>query len=190
MTLCSDEVLYLPVTTEITSLPQLTPEGLPLALARRAAEETRMTRAAAELAERGEAVTSRALAQAAHISLNTACTWLRQRETGALESTPALSVLHYSSYSTSDNTATIPTAATTADFSSGIPTPAEALESEPIARERASSALALTPAGVCPAASHQMLWRWAAGAWHCPMCDTSSQSERVVWALDCGARPS
>ena len=30
-------------------------------------------------------MTSRALAAAAHISLNTACTWLRQRETGALE---------------------------------------------------------------------------------------------------------
>src|SRR5215467_11723786 len=79
VTLCADEVLYLPVTTEITSLPQLTPEGLPLALARRASEVTRMARAAAGLEERGEVVTSRALAEAAHISLNTACTWLRQR---------------------------------------------------------------------------------------------------------------
>ena len=55
VTLCADDILYLPVTTEITSLPQLTPEGLPLALARRAAEETRMATAAAELEERGEA---------------------------------------------------------------------------------------------------------------------------------------
>ena len=46
VTLCADEILYLPVTTEITSLPQLTPEGLPLALARRAAEQTRMVKAA------------------------------------------------------------------------------------------------------------------------------------------------
>src|SRR6516162_7654366 len=82
VTLCAEEILYLPVTTEITSLPQLTPEGLPLALARRAAEATRMARAAQALEERGEAVTSRALAAAAHISLNTACTWLRQHETG------------------------------------------------------------------------------------------------------------
>jgi hypothetical protein len=66
--LCADEVLYLPVTTEITSLPQLTPEGLPLVLARRAAEQARMVKAAAELEERGEAVTSRSLAAAAHIS--------------------------------------------------------------------------------------------------------------------------
>jgi hypothetical protein len=41
------------VTTEITSLPQLTPEGLPLALARRAAQVSRMARAVAELEERG-----------------------------------------------------------------------------------------------------------------------------------------
>ena len=104
VTLCADDVLYLPVTTEITSLPQLTPEGLPLALARRAAEQTRMARAAQALEERGETVTARAVAAAAHISHNTACTWLRSRETGALESTAALSVLQYSSHSISDNT--------------------------------------------------------------------------------------
>ena len=102
VTLCAEEILYLPVTTEITSLPQLTPEGLPLALARRAAEETRMARAVAKLEERGEPVTSRAVAAAAHISMNTACTWLRQRETGAMETAPALSVLQYNPYSTSD----------------------------------------------------------------------------------------
>src|ERR1051326_6666906 len=88
VTLCAEDILYLPVTTEITSLPQLTPEGLPLALARRAAEETRMAKAAAELEARGETVTSRALAAAAHISLNTACTWLRSRETGIQETEP------------------------------------------------------------------------------------------------------
>src|SRR5215472_6034574 len=49
VTLCADEILYLPVTTEITSLPQLTPEGLPLALARGAAEHARMARAATDL---------------------------------------------------------------------------------------------------------------------------------------------
>ena len=62
-TLCADDVLYLPVTTEITSLPQLTPEGLQLALARRAAEDTRMAKAVADLEERGEAVTARAWPQ-------------------------------------------------------------------------------------------------------------------------------
>jgi hypothetical protein len=98
VTLCADEVLYLPVTTEITSLPQLTPEGLPLALARRAAEETRMVKAVADLEERGEAVTSRALAAAAHISLNTACTWLRQREAGISDAVPMVSVLRVLSF--------------------------------------------------------------------------------------------
>lgn len=68
VTLCAEEVLYLPVTTEITSLPQLTPKGLPLALARRAAEHARMVKAVTDLEERSEAVTSRSLAEAAHIS--------------------------------------------------------------------------------------------------------------------------
>src|SRR5215831_10736380 len=92
VTLCADDILYLPVTTEITSLPQLTPQGLPLTLARRAAEQTRMAKAAAELEERGEAVTSRALATAAHISLNTACSWLQSRETRTEGPLGALSV--------------------------------------------------------------------------------------------------
>jgi hypothetical protein len=93
VTLCAEDILYLPVTTEITILPQLTPEGVPLALARRAAEQTRMARAAQALVERGEALTARAVAAAAHISMNTACTWLRSRETGAMEDAAALSVL-------------------------------------------------------------------------------------------------
>ena len=62
-----------------------------------------MGKAAADLEERAEPVTARALAQAAHISLNTACTWLRLRETGALDRASALSVVQYSSYSSSDN---------------------------------------------------------------------------------------
>src|ERR1051326_7275716 len=104
ITLCADDVLYLPVTTEITSLPQLTPDGLPLSLARRAAEVTRMVNAAAKLEERSEAVTARAVAAAARISLHTACAWLRQRETGTMEDAAMLSVLQYSSHSVSDNT--------------------------------------------------------------------------------------
>jgi hypothetical protein len=64
----ADEIGYLPVTTEITSSPQLTPEGLPLALAGREASATPMARAVAELEARGEAVTSRAVAESAHIS--------------------------------------------------------------------------------------------------------------------------
>jgi hypothetical protein len=167
VTLCADDVLYLPVTTEITSLPQLTPEGVPLALARRAAEATRMAKAAAALEERGEAVTSRALAAAAHISLNTACTWLRQRETGTLESETMLSALHYSSHSTSDN---IP--ATENSASTQAPAQAQAVVDPPAVAPVPRGAESLSPVlpRVCLAASHQLLWRWSAGAWQCPAC--------------------
>jgi hypothetical protein len=150
VTLCADEVLYLPVTTEITSLPQLTPEGLPLALARRAAEETRMAKAARVLEQRCEAVTSRALAAAAHISLNTACTWLRQREKGTLESTPALSVLQYSTHSVSDNMRG-PGAGASIERPEDAPAPGDPPAPAP-------GPLA------CPAASHRLLWHSRAGA--------------------------
>jgi hypothetical protein len=58
-----------------------------------AAEATRMARAVEELVVRDEAVTARAVAAAVHISLNTACTWRRPRETSTMESQAALSVL-------------------------------------------------------------------------------------------------
>jgi hypothetical protein len=44
-------------------------------MVRRAAEETRIANAVADLVKRAEAVTSRALAAAAHISREHACTW-------------------------------------------------------------------------------------------------------------------
>ena len=67
-------------------------------LARRAADATRLAKAAADLVERGEAITSRAFAEAAHISLKTACAWPCQRRIGAPEMEAMLSVEHYSSY--------------------------------------------------------------------------------------------
>jgi hypothetical protein len=152
VTLYAEEILHLPVTTEITSLPQLTPEGVPLALARRAAEATRMAKAAAALEERGEAVTSRALAAAAHISLNTACTWLRKLETGALETVPTLSVVHYSSHSTADN---VPAAenSTCTEAPEGAPAVVDPPEAQP-----APEGKPLVPAraALCLAASHQL----------------------------------
>jgi hypothetical protein len=54
VTLCSDEVGVSAGDAPCTSLPQLTPEGLPLALARRAADATRMDKAIADLEERGD----------------------------------------------------------------------------------------------------------------------------------------
>jgi hypothetical protein len=169
VTLCAEEILYLPVTSEITSLPQLTPEGLPLALARRAAEDVRMASAAAELEERGEAVTSRALAAAARISLNTACTWLRSRETGALETDPMLSVLQYNAHSTSDNIPAVENSACTE-----VPEQASASVDAPKASPAPLDDKPLLPAlpMVCLAASHQLLWQWRAGSWQCPACGT------------------
>jgi hypothetical protein len=57
-----------------------------------------MANAAQALEACGEAVTARAVAAAAHISMNTACTWLRQRETGEPETQALLSTLQYSSH--------------------------------------------------------------------------------------------
>jgi hypothetical protein len=167
VTLCAEEILYLPVTTEIASLPQLTPEGLPLALARRAAEETRMAKAVADLVERGESVTSRSLAAAAHISLNTACTWLRQRETGTLETEPMLSVVQYNSSRVSDNIPATENSACT-EAPEQVPAPVE----PPPASPAPSGIEPLLPArpAACPAASHQLLWQWRAGSWQCPAC--------------------
>ena len=167
VTLCAEDILYLPVTTEITSLPQLTPEGLPLALARRAAEVTRMVNAAASLEERGEPVTARAVGAAAHISMNTACTWLRQRETGTLESEAMLSTLQYSPYSVSDN---IP--ATDESICTEVPEHALAASDPPGAPTVPADGKSLMPTlpAICPAASHQLLWRMRAGSWQCPAC--------------------
>ena len=166
MTLCAEDILYLPVTTEISSLPQLTPEGLPLALARRAAEVTRMVNAVAKLEERGEVVTARTVAAAARISLNTACTWLRQQERGTMESAAALSTLQYSTHSIPDNITTVENSTDTEvpeGTSAAVipPTTTPALECVP-----------LTPTlpAICAAASHQLLWCWHAGIWQCPAC--------------------
>jgi hypothetical protein len=169
VTLCAEEILYLPVTTEITSLPQLTPEGLPLALARRAAEQTRMARAAADLEERGEVVTSRAMATAAHISLNTACTWLRQRETGVTADALMLSGLQYSSYSTADN---MPVAEKSTCTEGAEPEPASVDLPEASPTPEARKPLVPAQPAICSAASHRLLWQWRAGTWQCPACGT------------------
>lgn len=116
--------------------------------------------AAAELETRGEAVTSRALAEAAHISLNIACAWLQQRHTDIYRSLHSCyPALQYSPYCTPDNMSTIPTAVAITGVFSDHPTGAPASELVPSALEPATSVLALTPKGVCPAASHQLLWR-------------------------------
>jgi hypothetical protein len=174
VTLCAGEILDLPITTEITSLPQLTAEGQPLALARRAAEATRLASAAAELEARGEEVSTRALAQVAHISLNTACAWLRQRRNDATASVSPLSALHYSAYCASDNSAaSADPGGAAASGSVPLENPPRRLEALPAEPRPASPGLPGL-ADACPAASHRLLWRWSAGAWHCPLCADSA----------------
>jgi hypothetical protein len=92
-----------------------------------------MARAAADLENRGEAVTSRALAAAAHISLKHACTWLRQRETGMSAAEPLLSVLQYSSHSSSDN---ISDACAAANTTASAGSPAMALNPPDSGRQK------------------------------------------------------
>ena len=111
-----------------------------------------MVNAVAKLEEHGEAVTSRALAAAAHISLNTACTWLRQRETGAAETAPALSVLHYSSYSVAD---TMPETenSTECEIAEGEPATADPPEASPHHGGKSSGCLCVLHPASRPATS-------------------------------------
>ena len=142
---------------------------MPLTLARRAAEDIRLVNAATALEAQGEAVTSRALAETARISLNTACAWLRERRTGAREDASLLSVLHYNPYSTSDN---MPAAENGTCIEVSVHTLAAIdLSTAAPAQPNDEPLLPVMPA-ICPAASHQLLWRWSAGTWHCPVCAT------------------
>jgi|ERR1051326_3796424 hypothetical protein len=125
-----------------------------------------MTKAVLALEERGEAVTARAVAAAANISLNTACSWLRQREASAKEASPMLSVLQYSPYSTPDTMPAVDHRACNGPPESTL-APVDVLETDPASQ--AAPRLSLAPAA-CPAASHQLLWHWSAGAWQCPAC--------------------
>lgn len=136
----------------------------------RATEHTRMVNAAADLEERGEAVTARALAEAAHISLKHACTWLRLRETGTADSESVLSTLQYGSYSTSDNRPSVENT-----LSTEVPEYATASVDPPETSPSAPDGELFMPAlpQVCLAASHQLLWHWKAFAWHCSLCGTT-----------------
>lgn len=98
---------------------------------------------------------------------STACTWRRQRETCMSNSETMLSVLHYGSHCTADNTPAVEKSTCT-ETSEHAPTSAD-----PPAAAPASPGIELPlqplPAA-CPAASHQLLWRWSAGSWHCRAC--------------------
>src|SRR5262245_15976821 len=124
MTLSAGDILDLPATTVITSLPQLTAEGTPLAEARLAEAEARLAAAAAALEAQGEALTTRTLAAAARISLNTACAWLRQRRSDEDPPNGMLSTTLEEPFCTPDNTPTMPTAAPAAG--AGGPAPGAA----------------------------------------------------------------
>lgn len=78
-----------------------------------------------------------------------------------------LSVLHYSPYSDSDNIPATEDRACThpPEQTQASVDPPEAFP-VPYDAEPFSPVLPLA----CLAASHQLLWRWGAGTWHCPAC--------------------
>jgi hypothetical protein len=77
VTLCAGVVDFLPITMEVTSLPQLAADGTPRTTRRQEAAEERLRHAADELLARGEVVNRRTLAAAAHIRAEVALEWLR-----------------------------------------------------------------------------------------------------------------
>jgi hypothetical protein len=75
VTLCAGAVDFLPITTEITSLPQLTTDGAERATKAAAQTAEKLDKALADLRARGEKVTTRALAATAGVSLRDVGAW-------------------------------------------------------------------------------------------------------------------
>lgn len=142
----------------------------------------------AELEARGEAVTARAVAQAAHISQNSACTrapasayrahWRRHQRYQLC--TLALIALHI--------TALIPAWQRTPHVQAANPRWRILPGKEPSPPETPSAPRALAPSlpGACLAASHRLLWQWCAGTWHCPLCDPFESFVPGSWNLGSG----
>ena len=78
-----------------------------------------------------------------------------------------LSVLQYNSYSIADNMPASENSACT-ELPERVPESVDPPEARP-APPDGMSLLSALPA-ICPAASHQLLWHWSAGSWHCPLC--------------------
>lgn len=82
-----------------------------------------------------------------------------------------LSILHYSSSSIADNMPAAENSACT-EIPERVPASVDPPEDQPSAPDGAALLPALPT--ICPEALHRLLWRWSAGNWHCPLCDTSS----------------
>ncbi len=78
VTLTTGEINHLPITTEYTSLPDLTAEGEPVAAARERAVHKKLRRAAIELVRRGEQVGPTKLAKMAEVRKAAASKWYRE----------------------------------------------------------------------------------------------------------------
>lgn len=77
VTMCIGAVDFLPATTTITSLPQLTEEGAQRATKQQQQADQRMRAALAAIEETGEMPTGATIAALAKVRKADACTWLR-----------------------------------------------------------------------------------------------------------------
>jgi hypothetical protein len=78
VTLCMGEIDYLPITTEYTSLPNLSEQGTLIRQQGQVRDYEKLEVAAQELIAAGRKVTTTALAQLAHVRKVTAATWHRE----------------------------------------------------------------------------------------------------------------
>jgi hypothetical protein len=103
VTLCAGDVDFLPVTTEITSLPHLTSEGELRATVGRAKQSARLVAALTALRERGELVTVRALVAEAKVDRTVATAWLKGQKEAEPGISEAFLEMHLDPYSISKN---------------------------------------------------------------------------------------
>jgi hypothetical protein len=78
VTFCAGEIDFLPITTEITSLPQLTGEGESRSSMRDARNAQRFQQAIEALQAEGVKITTRAVAAKASVSLREVSPWMRE----------------------------------------------------------------------------------------------------------------
>jgi hypothetical protein len=107
VTLCAGVVDFLPITTEITSLPHLSDAGEMRATVGQAQKAARLAAALATLRGRGEPISVRTLAAEARVSLRDASPWWAQRR-GSADNVEVLPDLQLELYCKSGNTSQIP----------------------------------------------------------------------------------
>jgi hypothetical protein len=173
VTFCaSKEIVFLPATETVTSLPQLATSGTPRKEANRQQAEERLTRAAQRLQERGVPVNNRTLAEEIHatckpgergIRVEIICEWLRAHKEDICKAFPK--TLINNSISKMGNNAQIHPQGVFA---------ASPVSPDTCPLEDVTPPVVPFPPPACPAASHRLLWRWQGGTYCCPICRSSA----------------